>query len=132
MNDVILGLAISVIIIGFFILVGVAIWLAAERRRNLAMLSQPAPQSGSRPAAPPSQTTDQAQQAPEQPPAHSSAATPVSQPAATQGQASDITPVETPPDRQAKLSGAYPAAELYDQTLLPQQPPKRRKRPPAS
>jgi hypothetical protein len=102
MNDLLVILAISVIIIGFLILVGVALWLAAERRRHLSAgpttaTRQPAvqrPATGEKPA----------EQAPANP-----------------------SPAGDPPPKEGLHSGEYPSAALYDQTLLPQ-PPKRRSR----
>lgn len=120
MNDIILGLAISVIIIGFLILVGVALWLAAERRRNrLAAQGQPAPQRGGQPAAQQSQTASQVSGAQAQTPGSTAAS------AAPEGQAGSAASAGAPPHKDANSSGEYPSAALYDQTLLPQ-PPKRR------
>ncbi len=117
MNELLVILAISVIIIGFLILVGIAIWLAAERRRNLAAAqSQPSQQRGSQPATQP---------APQGGPA--AAPAPATPPAAT-GQAGSTPAPENPPQKELHTSGEYPSAALYDQTLLPQ-PPKRRPRP---
>lgn len=118
MNNLILGLAISIIIIGFLILVGVALWLAAERRRSrFAAQSQPAPQRASQPAAQPPQTAPQGQ-----PPGEAAA------PAVPEGPAGSAAPAGAPPHKDANSSGEYPSAALYDQTLLPQ-PPKRRSPP---
>ncbi len=116
MNDLLVILAISVIIIGFLILVGVAIWLAAERRRHLAAgqntaARQPAA-AGEKPAAPPP-------------------AMPAAKPAAEaepKNTAGDASPAGNAPQKDVLHSGEYPSAAIYDQTLLPQ-PPKRRTRP---
>ncbi|HEY7355502.1 MAG TPA: hypothetical protein VH590_03515 [Ktedonobacterales bacterium] len=121
MNELLVILAISVIIIGFLILVGIALWLAMERRRNLTTAqSQPAPQRGSQPAAPPQPASQEA---------HAAAAAPAVPPAATAGQASSEPAPGNPAQKEPHASGEYPSASLYDQTLLP--PPKRRTRPPS-
>jgi hypothetical protein len=118
MNELLIILAISVIIIGFLILVGVAIWLAMERRRLSGVptkrANQPAaPRGGAQgPAAPARAAT---------PPA--AAVTPD-----TEGKASDAPPKEKPRQKEVHPSGEYPSAALYDQTLLPQ-PPKRGTKP---
>ena len=126
MNDLLVILAISVIIIGFLILVGVAIWLAAERRRHLAAASntaarQPAvllAETGEKPAVP----APTAPTAPKEHPADSASATP-------KDPAGETAPAGTPqtPQKEVLSSGEYPSAAMYDQTLLPQ-PPKRRTR----
>lgn len=125
MNDIILVLAISVIIIGFLILVGVALWLAAERRRNrFAAQGQPAPQRASRAAAQPPQTASQGSGAQGQPPGEAAA------PAAPEGPAGSTSPAGAPPHKDANSSGEYPSAALYDQTLLPER--SKRRTPPQS
>ena len=119
MNELLIILAISVIIIGFLILVGVAIWLAMERRR----LSGAPTQRANQPAIP--------QAAPQTPAAPAKAATPpaaAAAPAGAEGKASDALPKEKPRQKEVHPSGEYPSAALYDQTLLPQ-PPKRGTKP---
>lgn len=123
MNELLVILAISVMIIGFLILVGIALWLAMERRRSLAAQSQPAPQRGGQPGQPPAQQQPASQGAPAAAPA------PATPPAAA-GQAGSEPAPGNPPPKEPRASGEYPSAALYDQTLLPQ-PPKRRTRPPS-
>ncbi len=118
MNELLIILAISVIIIGFLILVGVAIWLAVERRRLSAAPAQranqpAAQQGGAQGAATPARAAT--------PPA--AAVTP-----AAEGKASDAPPKEKPRQKEVHPSGEYPSAALYDQTLLPE-PPKRGTKP---
>ncbi|HEY7349777.1 MAG TPA: hypothetical protein VH599_15785 [Ktedonobacterales bacterium] len=131
MNELIVIFAVSVIIIGFLILVGAALWLAAERRRTLSALPrQPQWQIGSQP---PAQHAPWAAQRPpvqEQPPAQQPAAppTPAAAPAEVIDNASSAPPTGPRPHKEAHASGEYPSAALYDQTLLPE-PPKRRTRP---
>lgn len=115
MNELLVILAISVIVIGFLILVGIAIWLAAERRHNLAAAqNQPTQQRGGQP---------DSQGAPAAPPA------PATPPVAAAGQAGSEPAPENAPQKEPHASGEYPSAALYDQTILPP-PPKRRTRPP--
>ena len=118
MNELLIILAISVIIIGFLILVGVAIWLAMERRR----LSATPAQRDNQPAKP--------QAAPRTSAAPARAATPpaAAMTPAAEGKASDAPPKEKSRQREVHPSGEYPSAALYDQTLLPQ-PPKRGTKP---
>jgi predicted lipid-binding transport protein (Tim44 family) len=120
MNNLLITLAISVMVIGFLVLVGVALWLAAERRRNQpAVRQQPVRQTGSQPAG--QQSTN-----PHEPGAQGQPA--AAPPAAPGGQASGAAPTETRQHKDANSSGEYPSAALYDQTLLPE-PRKRRTRP---
>lgn len=119
MNDLLVILAISVIIIGFLILVGVALWLAAERRRHLSAETNTAARqlavqrsaTGEKPAVPKDQPAASASAMPKDP-------------------AGGTAPAGTPqtPQKEVHPSGEYPSAAMYDQTLLPQ-PPKRRTRP---
>ena len=120
MNNIILSVAIGIIIIGFLILVGVALWLAAERRRNrFAAQSQSAPQRASQPAAQQAQPTFQGHGAQGQPPGEAAA------PAPPEGPAGGAAPDHAPPHKDANSSGEYPSAALYDQTLLPERPKRR-------
>ena len=111
-------IAISIIALGFIILIGLAVWLALDRqRRNQQTLAaQPPQQSGPQPD--------------RQPPATSTPGAPSRPPEARPAPASKSAPAEQkapspPPD--SIHSGEYPAAGLYDQTILPP-PPKRRTR----
>ena len=114
-------IAISIIVLGFVILSGLAIWLAVDRQHRSQQIPsvQPPQQSGPKPV--------------HQPPAQAStpAATPgqseAKQAPASQGAPTGKKAPANPPDPQH--SGEYPAADLYDQTLLPT-PPKRRTRKP--
>ncbi|HLW00170.1 MAG TPA: hypothetical protein VKT82_15995 [Ktedonobacterales bacterium] len=129
-GDILVGLAISVIVIGFLILAGVAIWLAAERRRTLsAAPGRPAPQRASQPAAPQqqpaTQPANQGQQAAPQPAAPP---TPSAAPAAAPEKASSAAPAAPKAQKDEHSSGEYPSAANYDQTILPE-PPRRRTRP---
>jgi cytoskeletal protein RodZ len=119
MNELLVILAISVIIIGFLILVGIALWLAAERRRNLAAQSRPAQQRGGQPVMqqPVPQATPTAAPAPADPPA-------------AEGQAGSVPTTGNPPQKEPHASGEYPSAALYDQTILPQPPRRRTRQPP--
>jgi len=120
MNNIILGVAIGIIIIGFLILVGVALWLAAERRRNrFAAQGQPPPQRASQPAARQVQPAPQWPSAQAQPPGAAAA------PVTPEGPAGSAAPAEAAPHKDANSSGEYPSAALYDQTLLPQRPKRR-------
>jgi hypothetical protein len=119
-GDILIILAISVIIIGFVILAGVAFWLAIERRQTLsAPAGRPAPQRESQPAAQQSvPSASQGQIAPAQP----------ATPAATPEKAGSTTPATPQAQKELLPSGEYPSAANYDQTILPE-PPRRRTRP---
>lgn len=115
--DTTVMIAISIIALGFVILAGLAIWLAVDRQRRSQQTPavQPPQQSSPKPAY--------------QPPKPASTPVPTE---ARQAPSSQSAPVRQKapanlPDPQH--SGEYPAAELYDQTLLPV-PPKRRTRKP--
>ena len=114
-------IAISIIVLGFVILSGLAIWLAVDRQRRSQQIPpvQPPQQSGPKPA----------RQRPVQ--ASTPAATPgpgeAKQASASQSASTGQKAPANLPDPQH--SGEYPAADLYDQTLLPT-PPKRRTRKP--
>jgi cytoskeletal protein RodZ len=117
--DITVIIAISIIALGFLILTGLAVWLAVDRQRRSQQTPtvQPPRQSGPKAAYQPPG------------PASSPAATP-GPTEAKQAPSSQSAPARqkapaNPPDPQH--SGEYPAAELYDQTLLPT-PPKRRTR----
>lgn len=120
MNEFLSILAISVITIGFLVLVGVALWLATERRRHLSAGQYP-------PARP------LAVEQPAASPASAALGKPAAQPAATgtpeapKDPAGEAASAGSTPQKEAHPSGEYPSAELYDQTLLPQ-PPRRRTR----
>ena len=106
-------IAISIIALGFVILTGLAIWLAVDRQRRHQHTPavQPPRQSDPKPV--------------HQPPAPASP--PAAQPGPAvvkQAPASQSVPASL---HDPQHSGEYPAAELYDQTLLPA-PPKRRAR----
>lgn len=108
-------IAISIIVLGFVILSGLAIWLAVDRQRRSQQIPsvQPPQQSSPKPA--------------HQRPARAS--TPAATPGPheiKQAPASQKAPANLPDPQH---SGEYPAADLYDQTLLPT-PPKRRTRKP--
>jgi dienelactone hydrolase len=129
MNDILIILAISVIILGFLMLVGLALWLAAERRRARSavpypprqpLASQPVAQP-QRPVAPEAADEDPTVQL-RRPAASPAAAAPA------ESQAGSAAPAESKPQKDLLPSGEYPSAALYDQTLLPP-PPKRRTRP---
>ena len=111
-NDLLIILAVSVIIIGFLVLVGVALWLAAERRRHLSA-GQPSTAS---------QTS-----ASQEKPAVSQPAAAAAAPGAATDQAGKTTSADA---TLGYHSGEYPAAALYDQTLLPQPPTGDRRPPP--
>ena len=100
--DTTVMIAISIIALGFVILAGLAIWLAVDRQRRNQQtpIVQPPQQSGPKPA--------------HQPPAPASQSTPAGQKG----------PGNLPDPQH---SGEYPAAALYDQTILPA-PPRRRAR----
>jgi len=124
MPDLTIIIAISIITLGFLILAGLAIWLALDRQRHnqQASTGQPErqntpysasqpplhkPRTLARPAPVPAGMTDS-----EQAPARKRA------PAGTGASATVPDPV---------ISGEYPSASLYDQTILPD-PPKPRTR----
>jgi hypothetical protein len=119
MNDILVIVSISVIIIGFLILVGVAIWLAVERRQLSAGQPRSTPQRGSQPAAP--------QAAASQGPAIQGE--PAAAPAASEGQAGGAAPTGSQTQKDANTSGEYPSAAIYDQTMLPE--PRKPRTPPA-
>src|SRR5689334_1413330 len=102
MNELLVILAISVMIIGFLILVGIAAWLAMERRRTLAAQSQPTRQRASPPAA----------QQPVSPGPPAAPPAPATSPAAA-GQASSAPAPANPPQKEPHASGEYPSAALY-------------------
>lgn len=112
-------IAIGIIALGFVILTGLAAWLAVDRQRRNRQTPavQPPQQSGPKPAHP----TPASASAPGAPAGPTGAKpTPASQnaPAAPKAPGAHPDPIH---------SGEYPAAALYDQTILPA-PPKRRTR----
>lgn len=112
-------IAISIIALGFLILTGLAVWLAVDRQRRNQQTPavQPLQQSSPKPAyQPPAPAPTPA--APPGPTAAKQAPASQSAPASPKAPAHFLDP---------QHSGEYPAAELYDQTLLPT-PPKRRTR----
>ncbi len=123
MNDTVLILAISVIIIGVLILAGLAFWLALDRRRtHTSLQSQPIRQGDQQ--APGGQRPAQAGLPGGQRPSPA-APTPAVPQAPKRNQGGKADPAAQPP-KDIGSSGEYPAAALYDQTLLPGQPAKRR------
>jgi predicted lipid-binding transport protein (Tim44 family) len=125
-GNILVGLAIGVIIIGFIILAGVAFWLALERRRALsAGPGQSAPQRGSQPAAPQQRSAPPANQEQKAAPAAAQPAAPA--PSATPENASSAAPATPKAQKDVHPSGEYPSAASYDQTILPE-PPRRRTR----
>jgi hypothetical protein len=130
MNDPLLILAISIIILGFLLLAGLALWLAIDRNRRNQPATQHQPAWQGRHRAPERQQpisqppVDQRQppviqKALPQPPAASSSAT---APAAPEKEALGVESQAGHPPKDPGASGYYPGAELYDQTILPDRP----------
>jgi len=121
MNETLLILAITVIIIGVLLLAGLAIWLAVDRRRTQATLqSQPIQHSEYQAAG--GQRPGQSQPPISPTPARRPAAAQATEPAG--GKAA----LAARPLKDVSSSGEYPAAAIYDQTILPTPSAKRRPR----
>jgi hypothetical protein len=106
-------IALSIIIAGFVILAGVAIWLAVDRRQHK-------PQKATSPRTP---TAERPAQRPAPRPEVVSAAT--VEPTRPPREAAAAPAVKTPaPERDITSSAEYPSARTYDQTWLPDQPRK--------
>ncbi|GEM_PF-2341601 len=131
--DILVVVAISTIVIGALLLAGLAIWLAIDRTRQVqagrGAAGQPGGSASAR-AEGPSRATPAAPQAPtgpKTPEQQQEAAGPAEVRAAKE--AAKIKPANSPaearPAKDAASSGEYPAAEQYDQTLLP--PPSKRR-----
>jgi hypothetical protein len=106
MSETLVITALTIIIAGFLILVGVAIWLAVDRRRN---------PPGTR-----AQTRETPAPAPSAPRSE--------RPAAEASAAAPAVPAARQPVHAGETNSAEYSAPIYDQTWLPNQP-KRSKRP---
>jgi cytoskeletal protein RodZ len=108
MSETLVIIAISIIIAGFLILAGVALWLAMERRKHLAPEHPPAPKSSTA----------------ERPAPRPEVVSPASAEPAPVKEAASVAPAaKTPaPERDITHSAEYPQAGKYDQTWIPNQP----------
>ncbi len=111
MSQTLAIIAISIIIAGFVILAGVALWLAAERRKHLAPEHTPAPKSST------------AERPAQRPAPRPEVASPASAEPATEKDDAAAAPASKKPAavRDVNNSAEYPQAGKYDQTWIPNQ-----------
>lgn len=114
MSQTLVIIAISIIVAGFVILAGVAIWLAMERRKQLAPGNQPTQPktTGERPAQRPTPRPEVVSPASTEPAA------------ASEGAAAAPAVKKPTAERDVTISSEYPQAGRYDQTWIPNQPRK--------
>jgi cytoskeletal protein RodZ len=114
MSQTLVIIAISIIIAGFVILAGVALWLALERRKQLQPESKPALKTPS---------TEHPAQRPTPRPEVASPAS-VEPAKANEDAAAAPAPKKPAHVQDVTTSAEYPQAGRYDQTWIPNQPRK--------
>ncbi|HEY7123994.1 MAG TPA: hypothetical protein VH540_08605 [Ktedonobacterales bacterium] len=114
MSQTLAIIAISIIIAGFVILAGVAVWLAMERRKHLQPQSNPA------------QKTPSTEHPAQRPAPRPEVASPASVEPAKASESAAAAPASKKPasGRDVTTSAEYPQAGRYDQTWIPNQPRK--------